>query len=152
MAASEASKEAVYLRRFATELGIEEDRPPSLSVDNQAARDLAFNPEHHERTKHIDRRHFYIRELVENHTITVPFVCTADNLADLFTKPLAAPAFEALRDAVMNIPYGRAASIRLRRADPKRCRSQGVVALADGGVLRGDAAIVPLGCHWVSSC
>ncbi len=66
MAASEASKEAVYLRRFATELGIEEDRPPSLSVDNQAARDLAFNPEHHERTKHIDRRHFYIRELVEN--------------------------------------------------------------------------------------
>ena len=100
MAASEAAKEAVYLRRFAAELGIEQDSPPALAVDNQAARDLAYNPEHHERTKHIDRRHFYIRELVESNTITVPFVCTADNLADLFTKPLSAPKFEALP------PYG----------------------------------------------
>jgi len=106
MAASEASKEAVYLRRFASELGIEEDRPPTLALDNQAARDLAFNPEHHERTKHIDRRHFYIRELVENGVITVPFVRTADNLADIFTKPLAAPAFEALRDTIMNVHMG----------------------------------------------
>ena len=30
-----------------------------LHVDNQAARDLAYNPEHHKRTKHIDRRHFF---------------------------------------------------------------------------------------------
>ena len=32
-----------------------------LKTDNKAARDLAYNPEHHERTKHIERRHFYIR-------------------------------------------------------------------------------------------
>jgi len=90
---------------------------------------------------------------VEEGTITVPFVCTADNLADMFTKPLAAPAFEALRDAIMNIPYGRAAEIRHRRANPKRS-SRGIAALADGGVLRDEqshAPVAPSGCHWVSS-
>ena len=75
-----------------------------ISVDNQAARDLAYNPEHHKRTKHIDRRHFYVRELVENHTIRVPFVRTADNLADLFTKALVPRTFLALRNIIMNVP------------------------------------------------
>ena len=37
-----------------------------LGVDNTGARDLAYNPEHHARSKHIERRHFFIREMVEN--------------------------------------------------------------------------------------
>ena len=51
MAASEATKEAVYLRRFLAELGHADDAPTRLSVDNQAAQDLAYNPEHHARSK-----------------------------------------------------------------------------------------------------
>ena len=65
MAASEAAKEAVYLREFLSELGAGDADPTSLSVDNKGARDLAYNPEHHSKTKHIDRRHFFVRELVE---------------------------------------------------------------------------------------
>ena len=42
-----------------------------LYVDNRGAIDLAYNPEHHQRTKHIDRRHFYVRELVENRKATI---------------------------------------------------------------------------------
>ena len=76
----------------------------SLGIDNQGARDLAYNPEHHERTKHIERRHFFVRECVENHKLTVPFVRTDDNLADFLTKPLPAARFFALRDKIMNVP------------------------------------------------
>ena len=47
-----------------------------LRLDNKAAGDLAYNPEHHPKTKHIDRRHFYIRECVENLRLRVPFVKT----------------------------------------------------------------------------
>ena len=54
MAASEAAKEALYLRRFLSELGDPSDAPTALATDNQAARDLAYNPEHHTRTKHIE--------------------------------------------------------------------------------------------------
>ena len=103
MAASEAAKEATYLRNFLDELGFGDDKPTSLGMDNMAGRDLAYNPQHHPRTKHIERRHFFIREKVEDHTLVVPFVRTADNLADFFTKPLCAKTFFPMRDTIMNV-------------------------------------------------
>ena len=54
---------------------------------------------------HIDRRHFYIRECVENLRLRVPFVNSHDNLADFFTKPLNAKTFFRLRNIIMNIPH-----------------------------------------------
>ena len=52
-----------------------------LGMDNKSAIDLSYNPEHHARTKHIDRRHYFIRECVEEGRLRVPFVATADNMA-----------------------------------------------------------------------
>ena len=116
MASSEAAKEAVYLQGFLTEMGFGSQFPLSLGCDNKAARDLAYNPEHHPRTKHIDRRHFYIRELVELGRIEVPYVATADNLADFFTKSLPSKQFFALRDIIMNVPASESSSACLARA------------------------------------
>ena len=82
-----------------------DDAPVEVSVDNTGARDLAYNPEHHAKVKHIERRHFFIREMVENMRIRVPFVRTADNLADFFTKPLPPRAFAEMRDRIMNVPH-----------------------------------------------
>ena len=102
MASSEAAKEAIYLSAFLRELGFDMSEPPPLKMDNKSAIDLANNPEHHARTKHIDRRHYFIRECVENGRLRVPFVATADNIADFFTKPLMGKDFFRLRDKVMN--------------------------------------------------
>ena len=103
MALSEAAKEACYLSTYAEEVGLSSGRPIDLSGDNQAARDLAYNPEHHQRTKHIARRHFFVREMVESRQLRVPFVPTDDNLGDFFTKPLGAAKFRAMRALIMNI-------------------------------------------------
>ena len=104
MAASEAAKEAVYLDRFVDELGFKGDNDPiHLSLDNKAAIDSSYNPENHSRTKHIDRRHYFIRELVEEGRLVVPFVSSEDNLADFFTKPLKPVRFFVLRDKIMNV-------------------------------------------------
>jgi len=90
MAATEGAKEAMHLRGFLKELGQQSEDPTAVAGDNKA--DLAYNPEHHPRTKHIARRHFFIRELVEAEQIRVPFVSTINNLADFFTKaPPSAP-------------------------------------------------------------
>eukprot|EP00965_Chrysotila_dentata_P029090 967311-Pleurochrysis_carterae.AAC.2 len=51
-------------------------------MDNKSAIDLAYNPEHHQRRKHIHRRYFFVRKRVESHNITVPFVRSADNMVD----------------------------------------------------------------------
>ena len=59
-------------------------------------------PEHHQRTKHIERRHFYVREAVEKMEIRVPYVATCDNIADFFTKPLAPKQYFAMRNLIMN--------------------------------------------------
>ena len=104
MAASEATKEAVYLDTFLSELGLSDGKPIDLSVDNTGARDLAYNPEHHDKTKHIERRHFYVREMVEAMRIRVPFVSTTENLADFFTKALPSKSFHVMRDRIMNVP------------------------------------------------
>eukprot|EP00965_Chrysotila_dentata_P140730 4652548-Pleurochrysis_carterae.AAC.1 len=72
-------------------------------MDNKSAIDLAYNPEHHQRSKHIDRRRFFVREKVEAFDITVPFVRSADNLAHFFTKPLPPHLFFPLREVIMNV-------------------------------------------------
>ena len=101
VAASEAAKEAVYLESLLTELGYGSGGPVSLGVDNTGARSLAYNPEFHQRTKHIERRHFFIRDMVKEGRLTVPFVRSADNLADFFTKAQDSALFFAQRDAIM---------------------------------------------------
>ena len=53
--------------------------------------------------KHVQRRHFFIRDMVESFELEVPFVRTADNVADMFTKPIRdANAFHKLRRTIMN--------------------------------------------------
>ena len=110
MAGSEAAKEAIYLSAFLRELGFDMSEPPPLWMDNKSAIDLAYNPEHHARTKHIDRRHYFIRECVENGRLRVPFVATAENIADFFTKPLMGMDFFRMRDRVMNVPQSSSSS------------------------------------------
>ena len=62
VAATEAAKEAVYLDHFVKELGYKklQSQPIHLSLDNQAAIDSSYNPENHQRTRHIERKHYFI--------------------------------------------------------------------------------------------
>ena len=62
---------------------------------------------YHDRTKHIARRHFFIREMVEEGRLVVPFVRTSENLADFFTKPLAPDLFAHFRGEIMTYLVGR---------------------------------------------
>jgi hypothetical protein len=104
MAVSLAAEEAMRLANLLANVTSAPNLDPiSLSVDNKAARDLAYNPEHHDKTKHIDRVHFRLRAYVEAHRLSVPYVNTVDNMADFFTKPLKAATFSTLRDRIMNI-------------------------------------------------
>ena len=102
IALSEGAKDCLYYQKFTDEVCPPAVRPLALATDNTAARDLAYNPEHHEKTKHIARRHFFVREAVENHDLRVPFVRSHENLADFFTKHLPNKIFFSLRKAIMN--------------------------------------------------
>ena len=94
----------VYLCKFIS--GLTGKQPGGTSVlrtDNKAARDLSYNPELHNRTKHVARRHFFIRDMVEAFELNVPLVSTINNYADFFTKALKPGSFSSMRNKIMNI-------------------------------------------------
>ena len=59
-----------------------------IKCDNISAINLSKNPIQHSRTKHIDIRHHFLRDHVQNGDISLEFVNTNNQLADIFTKPL----------------------------------------------------------------
>ena len=55
--------------------------------------------------KHVERRHFFVRDMVEAFEIEVPYIPTAENPADFFTHPAKSTSqFFAMRRLVMNEP------------------------------------------------
>ncbi len=96
MALSKAAQEAAWLQKLFTDLQL-----PSEAIlimeDNQGATALAKNPIPHSRTKHIDIRFHFIREVQENDLIDFMYCPTTEMVADLYTKPLPCGQFEKLR-------------------------------------------------------
>lgn len=96
MALTEATREAVYLRRFLSKFDMmAEERATEIYCDNQSAAKLVQNPEFHGRTKHIDIRHHYIREIFQKGIIGIFYMTTNEMPADLLTKSLDKPSHSA---------------------------------------------------------
>lgn len=81
-----------------TELGIKGNDSIQIFVDNQSAIRLANNPEFHKRTKHIDVRFHFVRDVCDKGDVNILYIQSKEQLADLFTKPLAKGHFTDLRD------------------------------------------------------
>ena len=60
-----------------------------IRIDNQGAMNLAKNPVHHQRTKHIDIKYHFIRLEIQEGKINLEYVPTEQNMADVFTKAVA---------------------------------------------------------------
>ena len=86
MSLAEALTECLWLRPFLASLGQESIGATPIKVDNQAAIALSKNPEFHKRTKHVGIRYHRIRQEQENKVVTVEYVATKSNPADIFTK------------------------------------------------------------------
>lgn len=100
MALTETTKEAVWMRGLLQELGLKGFNSVAIRMDNQGAMALAKNPEFHARTKHIDIRHHYIREVESRGLIHLNYVPTADMAADGLTKPLSTVKFLRFIDLI----------------------------------------------------
>ena len=91
VAASEAAKEAVWIKKFITELGVipSSTNPLDLYCDNNGAIAQAKEPRSHQKSKHIQRRYHLIREFINNGDVKICRVPTDENVADPLTKPLS---------------------------------------------------------------
>ena len=93
VALSEASREAIWLRHLYGELGFVQKEPILLLGDNDGSVAMAKNPEFHKRTKHVDIRWHWVRELVSDGLINVVSCRDPEQTADILTKQLPRPKF-----------------------------------------------------------
>ncbi|CAM8880461.1 unnamed protein product [Rhodiola kirilowii] len=89
----------LWMKQMLEEYGVKQE-VMMLYCDNMSAISISKNSVQHSRTKHIDIRHHFIRELVEKKTITLTHVSTEKQLADIFTKALDNLQFETLRSSL----------------------------------------------------
>ena len=94
--AGNSCSQLVWMKQMLSEYNVTQE-VMTLYCDNLSAINISKNPIQHSRTKHIDIRHHFIRELVEEKIITLEHVTTEKQLADIFTKALDANQFECLR-------------------------------------------------------
>jgi hypothetical protein len=104
IAAAMATKEGLWVRKLLGEMN-GQVQPLSLSVDNQAA--IVLISEHTAgqsgRTKHIDVQYQFVRDRYQRGDLSVSFVSTTEQRADMMTKQLGGPEFRRHRTIVMGM-------------------------------------------------
>ena len=102
VAASEAAKEAVWLKKFIMDLQVipSAGRPITLYCDNSGAVAQSKEPRYHKKQKHIERKYHLIRDIIERGDTVVTKIASEENLADPFTKALPVQVFERHVDSM----------------------------------------------------
>lgn len=95
----EAAKEATFLRKLLQDVGYIQKNASATPVycDNQSVIAVVngYGTGSHRKVKHIPMRINFLKELIANNIITVKYIHTDRNHADLFTKPLARKHFQS---------------------------------------------------------
>ena len=99
MAAIEAIKEAIWLRGLVSDLGLMQDETV-VYYDSQSAIRLTKNQMYHKRTKHINVRYHFIREIISQGTVMMKKIGTVDNPTDMMTKSVTVSKFKHCLDLI----------------------------------------------------
>ncbi|GJW60479.1 retrovirus-related pol polyprotein from transposon TNT 1-94 [Tanacetum coccineum] len=95
VSAGKACQQALWMKQALIDYDVRLDDVP-IMCDNKGAIDLSKNPVQHSRTKHIEIRHHFLRDNVQKGHISIEKVPSADNIADILTKPLKRESFNYL--------------------------------------------------------
>jgi hypothetical protein len=89
----------LWMKKLLCDYGFTQDTM-IINYDNTSAINIFKNLVQHSQTKHIDIRHHFLRDLVESQVVSLSFIPTYNQLADILTKPLDGSRFESLRKAI----------------------------------------------------
>ncbi|GJR70393.1 hypothetical protein Tco_0016458 [Tanacetum coccineum] len=99
MAMTKAVKEAIGLQALLGELGIKQ-KFVTMHSDSESAIHLVKNQIYHARTKHINVRYHFIREILEEGGVRIQKIHTSKNPAYMLTKVLAGIKFTYCLDLI----------------------------------------------------
>eukprot|EP00253_Pinus_taeda_P007147 PITA_07147 len=99
MATTHARKEAVWLQRLCSSMGLVKEAI-RIDCDSQSAIFLAKNPAYHANTKHIDVHYHFVRDMIEDKKVLLVNVDTLKNLIDALTKFVSSEKFSWCRETM----------------------------------------------------
>jgi hypothetical protein len=99
IAAGSYCTQLLWMKKLLCDYGFTQDTI-IINCDNTSAIIFSKNPVQHSLTKDIDIRHHFLRDLVESEVISLSFIPTNYQLADILTKPLDSSRFESLLKAI----------------------------------------------------
>jgi len=89
MAFSRATTQALWINKYLCKIGLLLSRPITIYADNKGLITYCLNDKNHRQTKHINIRLHFVKDQVKFGKVNFEDIPTANNIADLFTKPLA---------------------------------------------------------------
>ena len=98
MATSQASCEALWLRKLMVDLFDMEMSPTVIQCDNQSCIKLSENPVFHDRSKHIEIRYHFIRDYVQRGVVRLQYLPIDQQVANILTKALGRGKYVYFRD------------------------------------------------------
>ena len=93
MVATEVVKEAIWLKGLLGDFGVIQENI-AVFCDNQSAIFLVNNQTYHARTKHIDVKYHYVREIIKGGDVLLKKIDTKDNPSDMLTKVVSGVKFQ----------------------------------------------------------
>ena len=99
MAATHARKEAVWLQRLCSSMGLVQ-RAIRIDYDSQSEIFLAKNPTYHSNKKHIEVQYHFVRDMVEDKKVFLVKVDTLKNVADALIKHVSTKKFSWCRETM----------------------------------------------------
>ena len=97
VASTSCACQAIWIRRMLDELLIKQNQPTKIYCDNTSTIKLSKNTVLHGRSKHIDVKYYFLRDLYNDGTIDLMHCKSEDQIADIFTKALNRDIFVKLR-------------------------------------------------------
>ncbi|GKV07267.1 hypothetical protein SLEP1_g19063 [Rubroshorea leprosula] len=97
VAVASSACQAIWLQSLKNQVRVPIEEPMKIFVDNISAINLAKNPVQHGRSKHIDIRFHYSRDLIDKRVIELKYYKSENQVADILTKPLKYEAFVKLK-------------------------------------------------------
>ena len=97
MACAAAMSEVVYLKRFLQRLGIiaHSKEAVTLYSDTTAALAYAKDPKYHGKSKHVEIKYHFIRDMIARSEVVMKHISTGSMVADPLTKPIARDVFQS---------------------------------------------------------
>ena len=103
MSLAAAAQEGKFLISLFSDLMGENLQHFLLYCDNQGSIALAKNPIQHQRSKHIDIRYHFVREMIKDDIMILQYVPTDENIADMFTKHIHSPKLKKFKSLIMGL-------------------------------------------------